>query len=225
MQQHAGYLKAFEADPNDPKGRAYKQLTDPVTGEKKDFSLPEALQSLPWDVVTIQQASASSFRPQTYHPHAEVLIAAIRQYAPTAQIMIHETWAYGEDVFPKFNVGKAEQLDQKTMYEGLKAAYGKLSEETGLPILPVGDAFQKARSLPQPIAVNRPADTHANPNGEYLGAAIFYEMLFHDDVRKVTSYVPEKVTPEDAKTLREIAHETVAEAAKTQPQPRPAKVP
>ena len=38
LQQHAGYLQAFEADPNDPKGRAYKAQDDPRTGGKKDFS-------------------------------------------------------------------------------------------------------------------------------------------------------------------------------------------
>ena len=41
LEQHAGYLKAFEADPSDPKGRAYKGKSDPKTGEKRDFSLRE----------------------------------------------------------------------------------------------------------------------------------------------------------------------------------------
>lgn len=214
LEQHVGYLQAFEADPNDPKGHAYKQHVDPRTGAKKDFSLREALESQPWDVVTIQQVSHKSFKPETYQPYANILIAYIHKYAPQAEIMIHETWAYGDDVFPNFNKGKTEVLDQKKMYDGLSAAYRKLAEETGLRVLPVGDAFQKARALP--LVVNREANIHANENGQYLGAAVFYETIFHDNVEKV-SYAPEKVSPEDAAALRHIAHETVAQEAAAHP--------
>jgi hypothetical protein len=74
LKQHAIYVQAFEADPNDPKGRAYKKRKDPRTGKIRDFSLREALQSEDWDVVNIQQVSNLSFKPDTYQPYANILI-------------------------------------------------------------------------------------------------------------------------------------------------------
>jgi len=97
MERHAGHLQAAEANPADPAGRPYEKRTHPVTGETRDFSLPEALQMHRWDFVTIQQVSQLSFRPETYHPYVDQLVAAIKKYAPQAEILIHETWAYRED--------------------------------------------------------------------------------------------------------------------------------
>ncbi|XHR28604.1 MAG: DUF4886 domain-containing protein [Chthoniobacteraceae bacterium] len=206
LEQHVGYLQAFEADPNDPKGHAYKQHADPRTGEKKDFSLKEALEAEPWDVVTIQQVSHKSYKAETYQPFAGTLIGYIKKNSPNAEIVVQETWAYGDDALVKFNQGKPVQLDQQTMYTGLKAAYGKLASDNGFRVLPVGDAFQVARA--QGLVVNLPENIHANENGEYLGAAIWYEMLFGENVEAV-NYVPAKLDPETAKTLRHIAHEAV----------------
>jgi beta-galactosidase len=134
------------------------------------------------------------------------LIDYIHRYAPHAEILIYETWAYPDDYYPKFGV---TNLDQKTMYAGLKAAYKHLSDHTGLRIIPVGDAFQAARALPEPITLNVKGDKHANVNGQYLAAAVFYEMIFKENVEAVES-VPQKVSAEDAKILRRVAHETVS---------------
>lgn len=236
MEQHVSYLEAFEADPANPKGSPYKKrfITEvppkpaptpaAVTGTDglpvptptptpdltPKISLREALESQEWDVVTIQQVSHKSYKPETYQPFANTLIAYIRKYAPKAEILIQETWAYGDDALAGFNAKNGTDLTQQVMYDGLKAAYQKLSAETGLRILPVGDAFQKARE--EGITVNSPKDIHANRNGQFLGAAIFYEMFFRDSVEKAT-FVPAKMDPAMAGILRKIAHQTVAEAA------------
>ncbi|MDD5350321.1 MAG: DUF4886 domain-containing protein [Chthoniobacteraceae bacterium] len=214
LAQHAGYMQAFEADPNDPKGRPYKK--NPADPSVK-ISLREALESNNWDYVTIQQVSGQSFQPETFQPYANTLIAYIHKYAPHAEILIHETWAYPDDYYEKF---KAEKLDRPTMHARVKAAYQKLSDETGLRILPVGDAFQAVATSANPINLTIPGDKHANANGQYLGGAVFYEMIFRDNVEKV-NFVPEKVTPADAEALRRVAHETVAQAAKHQPAAAP----
>jgi len=216
LKNHASYLQAFEADANDPKGRAYKAHDDPRTGENKDFSLREALESADWDAVTIQQASNLSFKPETYQPFAGILIDAIHKYAPHAEILILETWAYPDDYFAKFKEGG---LNQQTMYAKVKAAYGKLSADTELRIIPVGDAFQKARALVPPMRLNVAGDKHANPSGKYLAAAVLYEVLFADNIEP-NPFVPAGISAGDAKILRRIAHETVTET--NQP---PAKIP
>lgn len=95
LKQHAGYLAAWRADPNDPKGRPYNVPEDIAPGKKAD--LATLLKALPWDVVTIQQLSSDSFRPETFFPYAEELAAAVREFAPTAKLVMQETWAYRPD--------------------------------------------------------------------------------------------------------------------------------
>lgn len=213
LQQHAGYMKAYEADPKDPKGSPYQVKVDPATGEKKGTSLHDALTRAPWDVVTIQQVSQLSPLPESYQPYAGSLVAYIHQYAPQAKILIHETWAYPDDC-PRYQDSKLPYLkNPAVMYQGVKSAYTKLSADTGLGIIPVGDAFQAVLSGPKPIRLHRKADIHANANGEYLGAAMFYEMIYGERYT-ATSYLPPGVTAEDASQLREAAHAAVAKTAK-----------
>jgi len=214
FQQHVEYIEAFEASPADPKGSPYQVKVDPVTQEQTDgVSLRAALQSAPWDVVTIQQVSHLSPQYETYQPHAKTLVDYIRKYAPQAQILIQETWAYPEDC-PRYSDPKLLYLQNpEVMYQNVKAAYTQLSVDTGLGLIPVGDAFQAVLSGPHPIRLHNKADIHANANGEFLGAAMFYEAIFRDSVLS-NPYVPKGVTPEDAKRLREVAHKTVAKTAK-----------
>lgn len=49
---------------------------------------------------------------------------------------------------------------------------------------------------------------HANQNGEYLGALVWYEFFSGQDARKIT-YKPEGMSEAQAESLRDIAHETV----------------
>jgi hypothetical protein len=134
FERHMRHVDAFEANPDDPEGRPYyggQSLKDLLTREK-------------WDYVTIQQASPKSFRPETFHPHADRLIAYIKKHAPQAEIVIHQTWAYRDD-HPFWNEAG---LNTDTMYQKLRAAYGGLAAETGLRILPCGDAMEAARRDP-----------------------------------------------------------------------------
>ena len=252
LQQHVGYLKAWEKDASDPAGRPYKNRTDPRTGETRDFSLPEALQAESWDFVTIQQLSSMSFRADTYEPHAGILIAAIRKYAPQAEILVHQTWAYRED-HPFF--ADPTRFSQEQMYAGLDQAYRQLAERYKLRIIPVGAAFQNARAtkrwnfafpdpdfnykhppasqLPdQPGSLmvgwrwktnNRTGATefgldavHANEAGKFLGAAVFYEVLFRDAVDDIP-FQPAGLPSDAAEELGEIAHDTVERLAASRP--------
>jgi hypothetical protein len=60
-------------------------------------SLEEGLTNRAWDVVTIQQASHESFNPATYTPYGEELADYIRAKAPSARLIVHQTWAYEKD--------------------------------------------------------------------------------------------------------------------------------
>lgn len=144
MQMHVGYLRAFEANPEDPKGRRYQGIADVKTGAKPKLSLRQALELDDWDYVTVQQLSSISFYYSSYEPWAEELIAYVRKYAPKAKILGLQTWAYREDswLFKK-------NTTQEKMHQGIKAAYAELAKRYGIAILPVGDAFQAARATPR----------------------------------------------------------------------------
>ena len=229
LEQHAGYLAAWRANPEE--GRKYRGP------QNTPLSLPEALKLQPWDVVTIQQVSTKSFLPETYEPYATQLVEAVKEFAPQATIWVHETWEYHPDY-----LARHQQTD---MYEKLHQAYGELAKRHGLKIIPVGTAFHAALNQggwkPQPDpdfdyknppeGVNpkekrnlyagwhwkkgRKGDAprfvfdskHASDAGCYLGTAVFLFTLF-PDVKDFT-FVPETLSAEEAAELRAIARSVV----------------
>lgn len=246
LEQHAKALAASETAPESPQARIYTKgsvIGIPATFPK-NYNLLESLKLEKWDYVIIQQFSALSYKPETYEPYAHQVVDAIKKYAPQAEILVHETWAYREDD-PLFKKG---DFTQAKMYEELKAAYVKLAADYHLRTIPVGDAFQAARATPRwqyvpdatfdfahPAAGAVPKQPgslnmgwiwnkgefimdghHANQAGKYLGAAVFLETLTGKDAQKLT-YVPQGLAPEAAADLRRIAHETVqaSKGAKT----------
>ena len=106
--------------------------------------LRSILQREPWDVVTIQQASHESWNPDSYQPYASNICAHVRKYAPQAEVVIQQTWAYRADD-PRIMPGGAWGFDQTGMYERLTGAYRKLASELNLRVIPTGYAVQLAR--------------------------------------------------------------------------------
>lgn len=146
LERHAKAMQAFELNPADPAGQLYKSAFFPVReGAKKTYALQEVLAAEKWDYVTIQQVSTASFKYETFEPFATDIINCIRKLAPTAEILIHQTWAYRED-YPGFADGT---FNQQMMFDGLVSAYAKLGEAHQLRIIPVGTAIQEARKLPR----------------------------------------------------------------------------
>ncbi|MCC9607938.1 DUF4886 domain-containing protein [Blastopirellula sp. JC732] len=208
--------------------------------EKTPATLQQMLAAEPWDVVTIQQVSNNSWRPDTYHPYIENLVALVGKESPQAQIALHQTWAYRTDA-PLL----AEwQLSQEEMYEKLTDAYSRVAKKFDVPILPSGSAiqtyrrrddrqyvvdkeydFQASPTGPLPKQDNslvvgwyRSKDKtkllldpkHLNDRGEYLIGAVWYEALTGHDIRE-NSFVPKGIPAEELKLLQEVAHQTVAD--------------
>jgi hypothetical protein len=148
MEKHAGWIAEHELDPESPKGRPYPADFSPERVDVsvgKMYSLAEILAAEEWDFVTIQQVSNLSFKEKSFEPYAETIINCIRENAPGAEIVIHQTLAYRED-YPGFASGK---FTQQKMFGGLESNYRKLAEKYALRVIPVGKAFQNARGLPR----------------------------------------------------------------------------
>ena len=232
LAQHWGYVEAYEANHNDPKGKPYN-------GQ----SLKMLLSDGRWDVVSIQQFSYLSADSSSYHPYAEKLIAYIKKNQPDAKIIIHQTWAYRSDAKKFGKIGQDEfASSQKEMWQKSRAAYHRLAKAFNAKIFPVGDAFQMvatdkkyaykkdlefdfehaaAPQLPnQSYSLNIGYfwnksrldfdPNHANNAGKYLGGLIWYAVLFNERPDKI-DFRPESVEPEFAGYLKKVAKKVITE--------------
>lgn len=183
-------------------------------------SIREALEEEKWDYVTMQQASHFSGKPETYQPFLNELSAYVRQYAPQAEQLIHETWAYEIDsthaAFPDYG------RDQSRMYALLKDAYDRAARNIGgARIIPSGDAFQIARRHPLfdyahgGQSLNRDGFHASLTKGRYLLGCVWVETLTGESmvgntfVPTVADHPELTPTAEELCALQEAAHEAV----------------
>lgn len=149
MEKHIRLAKLHEADPNDPEGKPYSLTTTDENGKttRSRVGLREVLKSDDWDYVTIQQLSAQSPNVDNYRPYAKELYDYIKKYAPQAEVVMHQTWAYRVDGdFDRVFRGKPN-YGQKEMYRDLDKAYRTIAGELDVRLIPVGAAFQLARQV------------------------------------------------------------------------------
>lgn len=163
-------------------------------------SLKEALLNREWDVVTIQQGSHESFKPDTYFPYADELVAYVRRMVPKTKIVVHQTWAY-EQGSPKLaNVGYEEHRD---MFADLKGAYERLCDTVqAAGIIPSGQLFQNmlANGFDK---VHRDTFHASLGAGRYALGLLWYRMLTGADVMdNPFCDFDEEVTPEQVQTIK-----------------------
>ena len=137
--------------------------------------LRSILQREPWDVVTIQQASHESWNPDSYQPYASNICAHVRKYAPQAEVVIQQTWAYVKDD-NRLPEGGAWGFGQEGMYERLTDAYAGIAKELNLRVIPTGFAVQTARKdqkqTPRPLPEGVKPQT-IEFSDDFVGSATF----------------------------------------------------
>lgn len=147
MEKHMRLAKLHEQDPHHQDGLTFGKVETHAEGKRVrvKIGLKEVLLSERWDIVSIQQLSRESTDIASYRPYARELVAYIKKYAPQAEVVLHQTWAYRVDgdfdqVFPN-----KPGYDQQAMHRDLTEAYATIAQELGLRLVPVGTAFQQAR--------------------------------------------------------------------------------
>lgn len=160
-----------------------------MKGDKRDYvlffngqdtgfymSIKEALLSREWDIVTVQQASKKSYKKDTYYPYITELVAYVRENAPNAKVLIHETWAYEEGSDHLKKVTGFDHYDE--MMSGIKKAYHEVCEQEGLDgLIPSGEMLGELvkRGIPK---IHRPDGAHASFGiGRYALGLLWYRML------------------------------------------------
>jgi len=181
----------------------------------RHISLPEGLKLDDWDVVTLQQASHFSGKPQTYVPFMTQLAGAVREHCPRAALRVHQTWAYEIDsthgAFPEYG------CDQQQMFGRLREAYAIMSEQLDAPIIPVGQAVQFVReNCPRfdyahgGLSLNRDGFHLSLLYGRYLAALIWIAALTGEDIRRVTFVPAENGQTADPAILDELKEAAAA---------------
>ena len=138
-------------------------------------SLDKALLSRAWDVITIQQASPSSFRKETYQPYLHALVSHIRDYCPKAKLYLHETWAYAQgskmllDYYPS---GASED-----MYKDVVRCYREAEKEEGFDgLIPSGELMHALLENGVP-SVHRDGYHLSFGLGRYAAGLLWLRML------------------------------------------------
>lgn len=136
LRRHWSYVEKEEASPN---VKLYRNKT---------MTLKDILESCDWDFVSIQQASHESWIPETYQPYAKNLRDYVAKYAPSAEIIMQQTWSYRSDDprLTDFNPDGRWKINQGEMHRRAREAYRKTASELGLRVVPMGDAVWIYRS-------------------------------------------------------------------------------
>lgn len=152
----------------------------------------DVIKAYDWDIVTLQQASVQSFKPDTYSPYLNNIINLIKTHAPNAKIVWQMTWSYGR--FAKMTAhginygGNVYRRDN--MFNNILSAYKTHVKDVAWKTIPTGYAVQLYRyRLPviEPEQDFTYTDyqhltdedaTVGNTGGEYLQVLTWCKALF-----------------------------------------------
>lgn len=165
-------------------------------------SLEAALKERDWDIVTFQQVSHESPDYATYQPYLNELVAYVRQYAPNAKIVIHQTWAYEKNSWKLSGAGYGSTENDK-MLADIIATIDQAAEDVGADyIIPSGELF--GLLLENGVTKLYRDTFHATYGiGRYALGLLWYRALTGNDVSGNTfSDFEETVTDQQVATIK-----------------------
>lgn len=203
LERHVQNLRENKAD-----YRYRKIMADGVMVQTDSCTLETALSDETWNYVSLQQASPLSGKFETYEEWLPELHEYVRTHTgPQTEIILHMTWAYGNDV--ELSAFKDDYGgDQMQMYESIVDAYTRGAELVGIKtIVPCGTAVQNARTSFIGDHMNRDG-YHLNLTyGRFTAACTWYEKLFGGI--RTNDYVPKGLSEEYVKVAHESARQAV----------------
>lgn len=179
---------------------------DQITGEGvvlewhwKNASSQEKIRRGLWDFVVLQDRSGGPLEGlESFRAHARLLDKDIREQG--AKTVFYMTW-----------VDKSRPWTQKNIAD----VYSRIAVELDAVLAPVGLAWEKAQALDVNLNLHHSDNRHANPNGAYLTACVFYAVFFNASPEGLPStlLIEGKIrldlAEDRAGFLQKIAHETV----------------
>ena len=186
---------------------------------KVKVSIRQALISRKWDYIVTQQCSPECTVYGSYQPYLSKLAEYIRFYAPTAELVIQQTWAYERDS-ARLNTMMGYS-DPEFMYRDLKDAYDKAAASLGARMIPCGEAF--IRLYRRGIKHHRDTFHASYGLGRYTLALVWYETLLGKSaIGNALREFDEEISEDGIRAAQECAHEAV-DAWKNDWKPNPKK--
>jgi len=160
------------------------QLNGVNTG--KLVGIKEILAEESWDIITMQQCSGYSGLLDSYYPYIINLSNYVKQNAPGAKLLIHQTWAY--EIDSTHDHFSYYHNDQDEMTNSLIHCYSTVSKELSLAIIPFGEVIKKLRTIPTfdykngGISLCRDGFHMHYVYGRYALAAIWFEYVLRGNI-------------------------------------------
>lgn len=192
-------------------------------------TLTEAQKVADWDVISCQQHFDGN-RTATYDagyescmPYAADMFDYLKQNFPEADLYWHETWSYGvgyvhpnnKDDDPENDIAEGDVLStaiQTRQYTTIRDVSRAICAETGVAMIPTGDAWQLARGR-LGDTLNKIDFCHDGDvgGGQYLTACVWLEILTGESCIGNTWRPGDYILFEDKiPALQTSAHEAVA---------------
>lgn len=233
FERHWNAVEAFLADPNDAKGKIYggKSLWDNISTGTWDVITVQQYSLLSPDYATYQPFAAKLHAHlKKLQPQAEIVIHQTWAYRRDAvkfgQVAKGKNAASNQEMWEKSRAAywrlaadlKARVIptgdafwrvdsDPKWGYQADTSFDSKTAKHPALPLqrnsLHVGYRWSAEQKLGMDA-------NHANVAGEYLGALVWYGVLFGESPEPLT-FVPPGIAPEFAAHLRRVAGQVVRE--------------
>lgn len=145
-----------------------------VSDPQNCATIEEALKYYDWDVVVFQQESSNARNYDTF-ANLGNLITYVKGYLPSARLMFHEVWRWGEWTDDQFAL--------------IKANAERACKEYQLEVIPTGLAFEYARtSMGSETAINDNDGhyQHASEYGKFVAGCCYASALFGIRIDKNT---------------------------------------
>jgi hypothetical protein len=150
-----------------------------------------------WDFVVLQQQSHPFGGYAKLAADCGKLLPHIEKSGAAA--LLYVTWKRKD----------APEGDQ----DELDSSFGRLADERGLRLVPVGAAWRRARTAHPHIELYAPDGAHASPAGTYLAACVFLTVLTGKSPRGLSARITANGTtladlpPRQAESLQRVAAE------------------
>ncbi len=102
-------------------------------------SIREVMKSNAWDYITLQQVSSESFQIESYLPYIRKICEYIKLHCESAEICLHQTWAYPAE---RLRLQKFGYSATKDMLFDVKRTYDEVAHIIGVSnIIRSGEAL------------------------------------------------------------------------------------
>ncbi len=169
----------------------YYSTSTGVWKQVDNVDIMRGVNSGTWDIITVQQASPDSGKPETY-ANLSKLVDWLREKQPRAKFYFHMTWAYQQNsthsAFPNYN------SDQMTMYNAICTTVQSkvLAVNTIQGVIPCGTTIQNLRTSSLGDTLTSDGYHLSNSYGDYAAALTWYCYLLNGSPEDVT-YRPSSI--------------------------------